>query len=36
LQLADPTGPSGREENGFTEFHDEDTVGRVPFLYRRC
>jgi hypothetical protein len=36
LQLADPPGPSGREDNGFTEFHGVDTVGRVLPIYRRC
>jgi hypothetical protein len=35
LQLAYPAGPSGREDNGFTEFHDDDTVGWVLPLYRR-
>jgi len=36
LQLAYPTGPSGRESNGLTEFHDDDRVGRVLPIYRRC
>lgn len=35
LQLADPCGPSAGEDNGFTEFHDDDTVGWVLPLYRR-
>lgn len=35
LQLADPAGPSGREDNGFTEFHDDDPMGRVLPIYRR-
>jgi len=35
LQLAYPTGPSGREDNGFTEFHGDDTMGWVLPLYRR-
>jgi len=35
LQLADPTGPSGREDNGITEFHDDDTMGWVLSVYRR-
>jgi len=35
-QLADPAGPSGREDNGFTEFHGDDEVGWVLPLYRRC
>ena len=34
-QLAYPAGPSGREDNGFTEFHDADMVGWVLPLYRR-
>jgi len=34
-QLADPTGPSGGEDNGFTEFHENDRVGRVLSRYRR-
>jgi hypothetical protein len=29
-------GPSGREDNGFTEFHGDVTVGWVLPLYRRC
>jgi hypothetical protein len=36
LRRAYPTGPSGREDNGFTEFHDDDTVGWVLLVYRRC
>jgi hypothetical protein len=36
LQHAYPAGPSGREDNGFTEFHGDDTVGWVLPLYRRC
>jgi hypothetical protein len=36
LQHAYPTDPSGREDNGFTEFHGDDTVGWVLPLYRRC
>ena len=36
LQLAYPTDPSGREDNGFTEFHGDDTVGWVLPIYRRC
>lgn len=36
LQLAYPTGPSGREDNGLTEFHGDDTVGWVLPIYRRC
>jgi hypothetical protein len=35
LRRAYATGPSGREENGFTEFHGDDTVGWVLPLYRR-
>jgi hypothetical protein len=35
LRLAYPTGPSGREGNGFTEFHGDDTMGWVLPLYRR-
>jgi hypothetical protein len=34
-RLAYPAGPSGREDNGFTEFHGDDTVGWVLPLYRR-
>jgi hypothetical protein len=36
LRRAYPTGPSGWEDNGFTEFHGDDTVGWVLPLYRRC
>jgi hypothetical protein len=36
LRRAYLTGPSGREDNGFTEFHGDDTVGRVLPIYRRC
>jgi hypothetical protein len=36
LQRAYPTGPSGREDNGFTEFHGDDAVGWVLPIYRRC
>src|SRR5688572_27758766 len=36
LRLADPCGPSTGEDNGFTEFHDDDTVGWVLPVYRRC
>lgn len=35
LRRAYATGPSGREDNGFTEFHGDDTVGWVLPLYRR-
>lgn len=34
-QLADPTDPSGGEDNGFTEFHDDDMVGWVLLSHRR-
>jgi hypothetical protein len=33
--LTRPTHP-GREDNGFTEFHGDDTVGWVLPIYRRC
>jgi hypothetical protein len=36
LRRAYPTGPSGWEDNGFTEFHSDDTVGWVLPLNRRC
>jgi hypothetical protein len=36
LQLAYPAGPSGREDNGFTEFHGDDIVVWVLPIYRRC
>jgi hypothetical protein len=36
LRCAYPTGPSGQEDNGFTEFHGDDTVGWTLLLYRRC
>lgn len=29
LRCVYPAGPSGRESNGFTEFHDDDAVGWV-------
>jgi hypothetical protein len=35
LQLAYPTGPFGREDNGFTEFRDDNQMGRVLPIYRR-
>jgi hypothetical protein len=35
LRRAYATGPSGRDDNGFTEFHGDDTVGWVLPLYRR-
>ena len=35
LRRAYPTDPSGREDNGFTEFHGDDTVGWVLPIYRR-
>ena len=35
LQRADPSGPSAQEDNGFTEFHGDDTVGWVLPFYRR-
>jgi len=34
LRLADPSGPSEREDNGLTEFHGNDKVGWVLPLYR--